>query len=497
MKAFYFLCSLFREKRGDFVTAALVLPLFLFVLYGGIVGALAWNAKQVLTEAAREGARLAAVGRPDAEVRDRVAAVVNAHMLGSESVPSTGVTPVIQYDLWGLLVENAGRFYVFGTEVRGADGGVQSTLQGLVGRDVGLFGNMREDFTPQGSQNATLVPGSGDASPVVQTGGALMLQVGSHYANIWSGEWAPYGEKIKRVRMKGKSERYFDYGYVYGWNGSSWVELARRCSPYYYQEYDEWIDVSDKNVTRLKTRLTTNGSVLYTPTYVDVPEVEIEVGADTYAVTYQLPVHLPQRIATGGTFEVNVTVTNNCSFTWPAGSLVGLSYHWYNGSNCVVWDGARSYVATPVPPGSSYSFRLTVQTDGLSPGTYRLVVDLVRENMAWFAKCGAPYLAADVEVCQPEYFSATYAEGYREQSVVTNVTTFDKNTDVIICNPDPSDPSKVSVEVRYHVPAFFPIVKLTRAFQPDPKTKQPPLTGAYRGPEILVKSAVKMYKEPI
>ena len=484
--------TVLRDKRGDFVSAALVLPLFLFVVFGSIVGFTAWNAKQVVTEAAREGARLAAVGRPEGEVRDRVAAIVNAHLLGSKAVPSKGVVST-QYDLWGLLTKSGGKLYVSGIEVRGATGSVQSALQGLVGRNVGLLGSFREDPPPPGTQNATLVPGSG-GPPLVQTNGALRLQASTHNANLWSGEWAaPGGAKIKRIHIKGKSEVNYDYGYVFGWNGSQWVQLVRKCSPSPDAEYDAWVDVSGANVTRLKTGLTTDGSVLYNPTYIDVPEVEVD--APTYAVTYRLPVSLPQRVQAGGTFTVSATVTNNCSFTWPAGNAIGLSYHWYSGSTCVLWDGARSYVTAPVPPGGSYTFQLAVRVGDFSPGTYRLVLDMVHENVTWFAQRGASYLVADVEVCEPDrYFSATHAEEYRsEQWVTANVTTFDKNSDVIVR----SDPSRdvVEVEVRYHVPVFFPIAKLTEAFPRAGGVA--PSMSAFRGPEILVKSVAKMYREPI
>jgi hypothetical protein len=70
---------LFRSERGDFAGAALSLPLFLFVIFGGVFALAAWNAKDTLTLAAREGARLAAVGASDAQVRQRAAEIVAAH----------------------------------------------------------------------------------------------------------------------------------------------------------------------------------------------------------------------------------------------------------------------------------------------------------------------------------------------------------------------------------------------------------------------------------
>ena len=54
-----------RRPRGQaLVEFALILPLLMLVLFGIVEFGRAWNAKQVLTDAAREGARLAVVGDP-------------------------------------------------------------------------------------------------------------------------------------------------------------------------------------------------------------------------------------------------------------------------------------------------------------------------------------------------------------------------------------------------------------------------------------------------
>jgi Flp pilus assembly protein TadG len=66
-----------RGRRGQaLVEFALILPLLMLVLFGIVEFGRAWNAKQVLTDAAREGARLAVVGDPTitqpSQVDDRV-----------------------------------------------------------------------------------------------------------------------------------------------------------------------------------------------------------------------------------------------------------------------------------------------------------------------------------------------------------------------------------------------------------------------------------------
>lgn len=54
-----------QEPRGQaLVEFALILPLLMVLLFGIVEFGRAWNAKQVLTDAAREGARLAVLGDP-------------------------------------------------------------------------------------------------------------------------------------------------------------------------------------------------------------------------------------------------------------------------------------------------------------------------------------------------------------------------------------------------------------------------------------------------
>ena len=57
--------SLARCRKGQaLVEFALVLPLLLLLILGIVEFGRAWNAKQILTDAAREGARLSVVGDP-------------------------------------------------------------------------------------------------------------------------------------------------------------------------------------------------------------------------------------------------------------------------------------------------------------------------------------------------------------------------------------------------------------------------------------------------
>lgn len=62
-----------RGRQGQaLVEFALILPLLMLVLFGIVEFGRAWNAKQVLTDAAREGARLAVVGDPTITLQSQV-----------------------------------------------------------------------------------------------------------------------------------------------------------------------------------------------------------------------------------------------------------------------------------------------------------------------------------------------------------------------------------------------------------------------------------------
>ncbi|WP_307722587.1 TadE/TadG family type IV pilus assembly protein [Moorella sp. E308F] len=311
--------------------------------------------------------------------------------------------------------------------------------------------------------------GNGDTQ---STGGALRVQVSSHRADVWSNPWSPPGGgKIKRIHVKGKSERNYDYGYVYGWNGSSWVLLAQRCSPGYNQEYDEWIDVSSYNVTRIKTRLTTDRSVLYSPTYVDVPVVEVEAqSGQGYDVTVNLdggvvlhsdsswtytPVDgvaygaatLPQRVVPGGEFTVKISATNLARKEWfasrpswwpgnwnsPDSWRTNFSYHWYDDKgNLVVQDGLRTGLPQTVQPGGSANLDLKVKAPP-QPGKYRLVVDGVQEYCAWFGPLQGvnwPTLEAWIDVGGIDYavsYNPAWAPKYMEAGKTYNLQITARN----------------------------------------------------------------------
>jgi hypothetical protein len=84
-----------KKRRGQaLVEFALVLPMLAVLLFAIIEFARVWNAKQLLTDAAREGARVAVVGDPSitdtaTQVNPRIRAIIER---GGFDVSSTALT---------------------------------------------------------------------------------------------------------------------------------------------------------------------------------------------------------------------------------------------------------------------------------------------------------------------------------------------------------------------------------------------------------------------
>ena len=108
----------------------------------------------------------------------------------------------------------------------------------------------------------------------------------------------------------------------------------------------------------------------------------------------------PPFLLPGGQTLLPVTVTNTGTATWPAGGAapVHLATHLLgpNGS-VVVWDGARTALPMDIPPGAIVQTSVVVAAP-LTPGAYKLRIDLVQEGVAWFSQLGVPTLDLDLGV---------------------------------------------------------------------------------------------------
>lgn len=96
---------------------------------------------------------------------------------------------------------------------------------------------------------------------------------------------------------------------------------------------------------------------------------------------------VPEVAVAGSDLAVSATVENVSGERWmPIGATrVAASYHWESESGeRVAWDGARTPLPAPVAPGQSVALQLRVRAPA-SPGSYVLVLDVVRENITWFS----------------------------------------------------------------------------------------------------------------
>lgn len=372
------------------------------------------DAKNVTEEAARAGARWLASHPGDIEgAKARAAEVVLAATEPGRAFIPGGSTPgVLPGDvLQGRLVKARDRYFIHDrtrgrVQVKPSSPDVKTQMDALAGRIVVAGGSwaearvFRADAATTDPPETQTVQQSAQQQQqqqrrIISTNGALWLETNRHNTDVWSNPWSPPGGwTMTRVRIVGNSER-FDFGYVYGWDGSSWRELARRSG-----RYDTWIEISGRNITQIRTRLTTDRSVLLPRTHVDVPEVEIAGGTPDYGVSYD-PAQVQKYMVVGETYTIQVRARNTGSLTWT--SRFGLSYRWYdrNSGRVVIPNGARDYVRGSVAPGQTYTFSLPV-TAPSQPGAYTLVIDMVHEGVTWFGNRGCPVLRAGVDVPQGE-----------------------------------------------------------------------------------------------
>jgi Flp pilus assembly protein TadG len=120
-----------RDDGQALVEFALIMPFLLLFIVGIVEFGRAWNEHQVLTDAAREGARIAAVDDPNI-TPDSVKATINAR-LASANMPAADITLYWTDDVHGspitVHVEMPYRFIFFGALAGWATGDREITLK--------------------------------------------------------------------------------------------------------------------------------------------------------------------------------------------------------------------------------------------------------------------------------------------------------------------------------------------------------------------------------
>ncbi len=95
---------------------------------------------------------------------------------------------------------------------------------------------------------------------------------------------------------------------------------------------------------------------------------------------------LPERLVTGRTHRLEVTLRNEGPAPWDPAGETYLSYHWLDGEGrTVVWDGLRSRLPRVVAPGGEVTVEARLAAPS-RPGRYLLQWDVVREHVCWFSE---------------------------------------------------------------------------------------------------------------
>jgi hypothetical protein len=112
----------------------------------------------------------------------------------------------------------------------------------------------------------------------------------------------------------------------------------------------------------------------------------------------------PGTAAPGALLQVPVRVTNTGADVWSADGLasgtyrVAVAYRWLDSKGtAVVVEGERTLLPMDVPPGGAAELKARVPVPA-QPGSYRLLVTLVQEGVAWFDQAAGAAAFSPVEV---------------------------------------------------------------------------------------------------
>lgn len=132
--------------------------------------------------------------------------------------------------------------------------------------------------------------------------------------------------------------------------------------------------------------------------YGSSPERLMHFGAAGARATFA-PERREYTAAPGSTVVVPVLVTNTSREAFPAGEgLLGLSYHLLSSTReMIAHDNERAWLRESLQPGGSVRLPLAVSAPA-RPGSYLVEIDLVWENLMWFADIGNPAVTIRLEV---------------------------------------------------------------------------------------------------
>jgi hypothetical protein len=127
-------------------------------------------------------------------------------------------------------------------------------------------------------------------------------------------------------------------------------------------------------------------------------KIPIRVAPPTFRAT--LDGAMPPTVQSGEIASVTLSVRNDGPFAWPIDGdhPVRIAHHWRDpAGNLVVWDGFRTELPHEIQPGETLSVPVWFFAPG-RPGTFVLEIDVVQEDVIWFASKGSQLLRATVDV---------------------------------------------------------------------------------------------------
>jgi hypothetical protein len=137
----------------------------------------------------------------------------------------------------------------------------------------------------------------------------------------------------------------------------------------------------------------------------------------------------PTSMLANTTYEVNLSVQNAGTLTWPAGgeNPVRLGLHWYDeGGELVIQPPEhdhRTPLSEDVPFTHTAVFSPALVTAPEEPGQYTLKWDLVHEYITWFADQGSPTLDVAVSVVSGGLYLPLIAKNYPPPTPTPTVTS--------------------------------------------------------------------------
>jgi O-antigen ligase len=107
---------------------------------------------------------------------------------------------------------------------------------------------------------------------------------------------------------------------------------------------------------------------------------------------------MPQAVRAGQPVQVRLIIQNTGTGLWPEGGATRLGYDWFRSDGTQLRDLAgRVWLPRDVGPGDSVELDVEIAVPR-DPGSYRLVADMLVEQVAWFGSQGSMRLEIPVEV---------------------------------------------------------------------------------------------------